>query len=1276
VFIGTDGESESPQTTPASPNSNRHFNSSPPIVFDAYFNLCTSINRATSNLPPRAEDGSSPDCNAQQENRLESLSKKQRPSPKIEVVLQHLGDFTASERCAVFDIFHGDMPQVDAWFFRDRMDFTPIEEQRFVDLVSHGNGRLRPKFLVTLDEIGPTGSKHFLGTFHDMSKQSQIHFLRVFDGVSNSQIRREIIIGMQHISILDKERYTGILSEFCPTEYDSSCNAQNAQYLQEALVTTFNSLSTNSQCVEFLKGLEHLRLKGFTAYNFGLRKVAFMFSILPPDERMSLVHLLRKISMNNFKGIETLCKFSEFKSETLIVAITLFTELEDVGIGTSLISAISDIDISLQENIVLLLGLQIVDRHHREHLTEMLGVLTVRDKQYLLPLLQQLGEVGVERKLADKNAVSGYKTRLLLLLCHSIKIEHVPCILQSLSHYPEASIQIFIDFVENLDTEDQKDILHKAPNKRGIFSASVDDQLSFLQSIHYLPKKLWEAFYQCFLTLEESEQSLLNALADNMKESPRLSLLSNIVSLQHTQIETLIHISTVTSCTQFETFMLVAFELSPNRANAFLSIFSCVKDKSQRIVMVDMVCRVFAPEHRGNSRKQESTFTFAYPSPSIESFLVLSMSLDVEKTECFWSLLIGLHQFGEPLILKQVLVQAEAYGVQEYLKLMSDLISDEHPAMPRVSRCSRNVTQSHAPSLTQSNAPTTTTTSPSKKQEESPPTFDVSQDGFCDDNQRRSFFSMSPPPSLPAADSACEVGVTLSIPATALQPWQVRRITELTHFGAQLRGVGESLGKESCARDVLHHLSSMSIPHQHQMIVVLMNKRLRLSSTRPKPALVCASLGWQEAQEWCMQQCMELDRHQLEGIIETFCTVTHDTDLLSFFALKCHHDVLEGVPVPSVGRVVQDMCTRDNQTFFQRIRSARMVEIRRHIHYLFAPFQNTRSLDSGADDEDGNDFLAFAEELIKLLVCSRSQIHSNQSSQFPSQRSQHDADKTDKTTPTTMRGLCLDAMMQILQMTQKFASQLHRFEMTSVWKPFFKEFQELAQPEHPSTTKGIAASLSLSPDEIMSLWIGHMQKIMGQQEQPARLSSQDGSCVMREDIDSVDVETLLHHIQHFRRDPKTHPAEDTGSSIQQRDQLWTMLLRDFGVSPSFEKARLLTDHYEVVGSKRLHKRPWDFAVLAHVFSVIPHMPSKLQFTSCWDDIRENCSSLKLMVKSETNKPGGFEAMVNLLSMVQVHARRCEMMLAEGNTTQPMLYCLDIYIYYSNCTIMVKFNVVL
>ena len=87
--------------------------------------------------------------------------------------------------------------------------------------------------------------------------------------------------------------------------------------------------------------------------------------------------------------------------------------------------------------------------------------------------------------------------------------------------------------------------------------------------------------------------------------------------------------------------------------------------------MVDMVCKVFAPENR---EKQESTFTFAYPSPSMESFLGFMQSLDVEKTECFWSLLIGLHHFGENLILKQVLVQAEAYGVQEYLKLMSNLI--------------------------------------------------------------------------------------------------------------------------------------------------------------------------------------------------------------------------------------------------------------------------------------------------------------------------------------------------------------------------------------------------------------------------------------------------------------------------------------------------------------------------------------------------------------------------------------------------------------------------
>jgi len=49
-----------------------------------------------------------------------------------------------------------------------------------------------------------------------------------------------------------------------------------------------------------------------------------------------------------------------------------------------------------------------------------------------------------------------------------------------------------------------------------------------------------------------------------------------------------------------------------------------------------------------------------------------------------------------------------------------------------------------------------------------------------------------------------------------------------------------------------------------------------------------------------------------------------------------------------------------------------------------------------------------------------------------------------------MHGICLDLLMQILHMTQNFASQLRHLEMTSTWKTFFKELKELVLLERSS----------------------------------------------------------------------------------------------------------------------------------------------------------------------------------------------------------------------------------
>ena len=121
------------------------------------------------------------------------------------------------------------------------------------------------------------------------------------------------------------------------------------------------------------------------------------------------------------------------------------------------------------------------------------------------------------------------------------------------------------------------------------------------------------------------------------------------------------------------------------------------------------------------------------------------------------------------------------------------------------------------------------------------------------------------------------------------------------------------------------------------------------------------------------------------------------------------------------------------------------------------------------------------------------------------------------------------------------------------------------------------------------------------------------------------------------------------TSVQQRDLLWTKLHQQFGVSPSFEKIRLLIDHYEVVGSSRLSKENWDFAVLTYVFSAIPHMHSLWPCSSsCWDEIRNDTRGLSLLVKEEAEQPQGLEYMIKLYGMVKVHVHRCEEMMGEGN----------------------------
>jgi len=85
----------------------------------------------------------------------------------------------------------------------------------------------------------------------------------------------------------------------------------------------------------------------------------------------------------------------------------------------------------------------------------------------------------------------------------------------------------------------------------------------------------------------------------------------------------------------------------------------------------------------------------------------------------------------------------------------------------------------------------------------------------------------------------------------------------------------------------------------------------------------------------------------------------------------------------------------------------------------------------------------------------------------------------------------------------------------------------------------------------------------------------------------------------------------------------------------------------VVGPKTLHKDPWDFAVLAHVFSAIPHMNSQwYSSTTFWDETRENCAGLRLLVKGEIDQRVGLEATTNLYKMVKAHARRCEGMIGE------------------------------